>query len=175
MFCTNCGNAVEPHARFCSKCGKEITSAAAAPAMGTAEPKVRKQHDMGMHLHILGWTFVAFGILLGLAGIAIIFAGQIIPHTAMHLPDFPPMLFHFAGWISALAGLTTIALGAGVAAAGAGLFQYRSWARILAIIMAVFLLLKFPVGTAIAIYAFWVLFSQEGQEYYKAHAVSTMA
>ena len=31
-----------------------------------------------------------------------------------------------------------------------------------------------PIGTAIAVYAFWVLFSQEGQEYYKARSASTM-
>ena len=41
--------------------------------------------------------------------------------------------------------------------------------------MAILLLFKFPIGTAIAIYAFWVLFSQEGQEYYKTRAASTMA
>jgi hypothetical protein len=46
---------------------------------------------------------------------------------------------------------------------------------VLAIIMAIFMLFKFPVGTAIAVYAFWVLFSHEGQEYYKTRAASTMA
>jgi hypothetical protein len=45
--------------------------------------------------------------------------------------------------------------------------QYRSWGRMLAIIMAVLLLFHFPIGTAFAIYAFWVLFSQEGQEHYQ--------
>ena len=82
---------------------------------------------------------------------------------------------HFAGWISAVIGLTTLALAAGVTAAGAGLLQYRSWARVLSIIMSIFLLFKFPVGTAIGVYGLWVLFSQEGQEYYKARAASTMA
>jgi hypothetical protein len=174
MFCTNCGNAVEDHARFCSKCGKEITPAATAAAV--VEPRPKKQHDMGMHVNILGWTFVGFGILLGLFGIMMIFAGQIIPRLPIHWPaDFPFMLLHFAGWISAMIGLTTIAIAAGVAAAGAGLVQYRSWARVLAAIMAIFMLFKFPIGTAIAIYAFWVLFSHEGQEYYKTHAAGTMA
>jgi hypothetical protein len=131
---------------------------------------------MAMHVNILGWTFVALGVVLGLFGLAVIFAGQIIPNLPIHWPGHVPfMMLHFAGWVSAVVGFTAIALAAGVAAAGAGLVQYRSWARILAAIMAIFLLFKFPIGTAIAIYAFWVLFSHEGEEYYKTHAASTMA
>ena len=166
MFCTNCGNTTETHARFCSKCGKEIV----------AEPAAKKQHNMEMHVNILGWTFMGFGGLLGLLGIVIVFAGQIIPRMPIPWPpDFPVMLLHFAGFVTGVIGLTTIALAAGVAAAGAGLVQYRSWARVLAAVMSVFLLFKFPLGTAIAIYAYWVLFSQEGGQYYKTHAAGTMA
>src|SRR5689334_11884337 len=104
MFCTKCGNTVEAHARFCSKCGMEIV----------AEPAAKKQHNMGMHVNILGWIFIGFGVLLGLAGIAIIFAGQIVPRMPIPWPaDFPMMLLHFAGWITGVIGLTTIALAAG--------------------------------------------------------------
>jgi zinc-ribbon domain len=168
MFCTNCGNEVEQYARFCSKCGREVV-----PAV-QAQPKQR--HDMSMHINILGWLFVGCGVLFGLLGIMMIFAGQIIEHLPIVWPaDFPFTMAHFAGWLSAVVGLTTIGLAAGVAAAGAGLLQYKSWARVVSIIMAIFLLFKFPVGTAIAVYAFWVLFSQEGQEYYRTRAASTMA
>jgi hypothetical protein len=167
MFCTDCGNDVEQHARFCSKCGREVV-----PAV----PAQQKQHDMKMHINILGWLFVGCGVLLGLLGVTMIFAGQIIGHLPVSWPaEFPFTMAHFAGWISAVIGLTTLALAAGVAAAGAGLLQYRSWARVLSIIMSIFLLFKFPVGTAIGVYGLWVLFSQEGQEYYKARAASTMA
>ena len=168
MFCTNCGNEVEQVARFCSKCGREVTPPAQAP--------VRQQHDMNMHINILGWLFVGSAILTGLLGMMMIFAGQIIERLPIAWPaDFPFQMTHLAGWLSAVVGLTTIALAAAFAAAGAGLLQYRSWARVLAIIMAIFLLFKFPIGTAIAVYAFWVLFSHEGQEYYKTRAASTMA
>ena len=81
---------------------------------------------------------------------------------------------HFIAWITTMVGMGAMALAAGVAAAGVGLLQYRTWARVLAVIMAVFMLFHFPIGTAIAAYAFWVLFSQEGQEYYKARSASTM-
>jgi hypothetical protein len=40
--------------------------------------------------------------------------------------------------------------------------------------MAVLLLFHFPIGTVIAIYAFWVLFSEEGQQYYKSRSEAAM-
>jgi hypothetical protein len=83
----------------------------------------------------------------------------------------PPLV----SWITAVIGLGIMTLAAATAAAGVGLVQYRSWARIFAIIMAVLLVFNFPVGTVIAVYAFWVLFSKEGQQYYKSRSESTMA
>ncbi len=171
MFCTNCGNEVEEVARFCSKCGREIVAAVQAPPQ-------KQPHDMNMHINILGWLFVGSGILFGLLGMMMMFAGQIIqrlPLIAPLPPDFPAPMAHFAGWVAGLIGLIVIAIGGGVAAAGVGLLQYKSWGRVLAVIMAILMLFKFPIGTAIAIYAFWGLFSHEGQEYYKARAASTMA
>src|SRR5215475_8446296 len=111
MFCTNCGSAVEPHARFCSKCGKEIGSAASVASPVEMAPK--KQHDMGMHVNVLGWTFMSLGALVGLAGIAIIFAGQIVPRMPIPWPpEFPMMLLRLAGWITGVIGVATIAIAA---------------------------------------------------------------
>ena len=62
-----------------------------------------------------------------------------------------------------------------MAAGGIGLLQYRSWGRVVAIVMAVLLVFNFfPVGLILAIYAFWVLFSQEGQEHYKTRSAATV-
>ena len=57
MFCTQCRNEVEQHARFCSKCGQEIE--ASAPTIPPAGPSLqvqqqKKQHDMDMHINVLG-------------------------------------------------------------------------------------------------------------------------
>ena len=170
MFCTNCGNDVEEVARFCSKCGREVVAAVQTPQ--------KQAHDMSMHVNILGWLFVGCGILFGLLGFMMIFAGQLLqrlPLVAPVPPDFPAPMAHFAGWVAGVVGLFVIAMGGGAAAAGAGLLQNKSWWRVLAIIMAILMLFKFPIGTAVGIYALWVLFSHEGQEYYKARAASTMA
>jgi hypothetical protein len=45
--------------------------------------------------------------------------------------------------------------------AGIGLLRFKSWARILAIVLAILNLLAFPIGTAIGVYALWVLFNKD--------------
>jgi hypothetical protein len=175
MFCTQCGNEVEQHAQFCSKCGQAVTAKAAAAAPAPATTAQKKPHDMDMHINILGWLLVGCGILTGMFALMILFAGQVIRHLPIPFPpDVPIGIPHFVGWITSVVGLGSMALAAGVAASGIGLLQYRSWARVLAIIMAVFLLFHFPIGTVVGIYAFWVLFSREGQEYYNTRSASTM-
>jgi hypothetical protein len=173
MFCTYCGNEIPQQARFCSKCGRESSPPDQA---GTAVQ--RQQHDMNMHFSILGWLFIGSGVLTGIGALGVLFAGEIIRHAVRFRffpPDVPAGMPVFVGWIAGVIGLCLAAIAAGVVAAGVGLLQYRDWARTLAIIMAVLLLFHFPIGTAVAIYALWVLFSQEGQEYYKARSAGTMA
>ena len=171
MFCTQCGSEIEQHARFCSKCGHESSSAVAIPPV----PVKKTEHDMAMHINILGWLLVGSAILTAIGGMIVLFASQIIRHLPADVTQgmgngIPP----FVVWITSVVGLGIIAIAAGIAAAGVGLLQYKSWARVLAIIMAVLLVFHFPIGTVIAIYAFWVLFSEEGQQYYKSRSESTM-
>ena len=169
MFCTQCGNEVEQHARFCSKCGHEAGALTATTTTALVAPK--KARDMDMHVNILGWLLVGNAILTGVLALLILFAGQVVRHLPIPIPPGMP---HFIGWITTVIGLGAAALAAGIAAAGVGLLQYRSWARVMAVVMAVFLLFHFPIGTVIGVYAFWVLFSKEGQEYYNARSASTM-
>jgi hypothetical protein len=172
MFCAQCGAENPQQARFCSKCGRETLPAEQA---GTTVPK--SQHDMSMHVNILGWLLIGSGVLTGIGALAVLFAGGIVRHAfrlGFFPPDVPVGMSGFVGWIASVIGLCLAAVAAGVAAAGVGLLQYRDWARTLAIVMAVLLLFHFPIGTAVAIYAFWVLFSKEGQEYYKARSTGTM-
>jgi hypothetical protein len=181
MFCTNCGNEIEPQANFCSKCGASIAGAAPGPppppaqAPGPAPRVPRVQRDMQMHVTILAWLFIGSGILTGLVAFVLILIGQIVTHAPFPVPpDVPPGMPHFASWVLAMIGLGMLALAAGTAAAGVGLLQYRNWGRTLTIIMSVFMLFSFPIGTAIGVYGFWVLFSQEGREFYKSRATDTM-
>jgi hypothetical protein len=45
--------------------------------------------------------------------------------------------------------------------AGVGLLQMRPWARILGIVVAILNLIHIPFGTAIGIYALWVLLNKD--------------
>jgi len=45
--------------------------------------------------------------------------------------------------------------------AGVGLLKRRNWARVLALVLSIFDLLAFPVGTLIAVYSIWVLAQRE--------------
>src|SRR5437870_582835 len=140
MFCTQCGNEVEQHAQFCSKCGQAVTAAAAAAVQTPPPTAQKKRRDMDMHINILGWLLVGSGVLTGMFALLILFAGQVVRHLPIPVPpDMPIGIPHFVGWITSVLGLAAMALAAGVSAAGVGLLQYRSWARVLAIIMAVFM------------------------------------
>jgi len=45
--------------------------------------------------------------------------------------------------------------------AGYGLLNYKSWARILSIILAILNLILFPIGTALGIYTLIIMFNEE--------------
>jgi hypothetical protein len=49
---------------------------------------------------------------------------------------------------------------------GYGLFRKRAWARILALIFSALYIWIFPLGTALAIYAWWFLHSEGGRHLY---------
>jgi hypothetical protein len=50
--------------------------------------------------------------------------------------------------------------------AGYGLLTWKSWGRILAIVVGILSLINFPLGTAVGIYTLWVLFQEEATDYF---------
>jgi hypothetical protein len=73
--------------------------------------------------------------------------------------------------IVSIIGVFTAVVAGLSAAAGIGILQYRTWGRVLALIAASVYLTKIPIGTAIGIYAFWVLLSVDGREHFRTHSV----
>jgi len=53
---------------------------------------------------------------------------------------------------------------------GYGLLRFRPWARIGGIVLAVFSLIFFPLGTVLGIYGMWVLFSAETERLFAQRA-----
>lgn len=112
---------------------------------------------MSTHIKILGWLHIILGGMSLLAAFGI-FASS-----------FLGGLFsgHLIGAIGGMIGgavLALISLLSGITglAAGVGLLQRQSWARTLAILLSIFSLIRWPIGTIIGVYGLWVLLSSEG-------------
>jgi hypothetical protein len=118
---------------------------------------------MAQHVKILGILHIVFGALgvLGALVVLAIFGGL---SALAGLSDHGP-----AGWtavpvLGAIGGFVSIlilALSLPGFIIGIGLVQFRSWARIPAIILSALDLLSVPIGTALGAYGLWVLLNGE--------------
>jgi hypothetical protein len=135
------------------------------PAVAT--PRVQR------HLQTLGvlWcVFGAFRVLSALFGYFIFRAatwhrfGGDWPFGwgGMHNPPWMALLPVFVTMTVVMAALALFA--------GYSLLNRKSWGRILAIVLAVLALIKFPLGTALGIYTLWVLAPMTSAMEYEAMA-----
>ncbi|NLG50833.1 MAG: hypothetical protein GX552_12065 [Chloroflexi bacterium] len=112
------------------------------------------------HAKILGWLFIimhALGLVIGgfvfllLAGIGVV-SGE-------------PEALGVLGLVGLFVALVTAVLSIPGLLAGYGLLKRTSWGRILAIIIGILNLPSFPFGTALGVYALYIMF-QDGAEAY---------
>ena len=119
------------------------------------------QKGVGQHVPILGWLYiVSNAIFLLIGGLVFFFlvgigvatgdgeAAAILGVTGVFVMGIM-MLFAVPGVV-----------------AGYGLLKGKNWGRILALIVAAFSLLNFPIGTAISLYTFWVLLQEDANVYF---------
>jgi hypothetical protein len=104
---------------------------------------------MQTNIKVLAWLHVILGImgmLIGCVIVVIMLSAGLISgdNEAMGILTIISMFG---------IGLTLL-LSAPTVVAGIGLLQYRSWARVLALILALFNLFAFPHGTVFGIYTF---------------------
>jgi hypothetical protein len=111
---------------------------------------------MESHVKISGWLWIVNGVL-GILGAlclaAAISGGGLISQDETAIIS--------TSIVSACVGGTIIIGSIFDLIAGIGLVKFKSWARILAIILAILNLLAFPIGTALGIYTLWVMFNQD--------------
>lgn len=171
MYCSGCGQALAQGQPFCLNCGRPV-----APMPPVAPPPVPGfQIQLDSYagkikaLGILWFVYAGLSLLAGIAGLAVmraIFFGGFGPwmHPWMHGPHPPtwffPAIVPFI-WIF-------LVLRAGLAiAAGWGLLEHAQWGRIVAIIAAIFSLIKFPLGTALGIFTLVVLLGYQNTRLYE--------
>lgn len=102
---------------------------------------------MQTNVKVLGWLHIVLGILgllIGCFVIAIIMSAGLFSgdRTAMGILTI----------IGTLGVALTLVLSAPGIVAGIGLLQFRSWARVLALVLAFFNLLAVPHGTVFGVY-----------------------
>lgn len=116
---------------------------------------------MKAHLRAVGvidlLTGVFFTVMGVLVSLGVLLFGPWINGAA---------LWQQEGGIIALAIMLSVsgvflALGVPSLMAGIGLLNHKSWARVLAIVLAIVALTSFPIGTAAGIYVLWVLTQKE--------------
>lgn len=177
MYCTNCGIDPGESAKFCSSCGKSL-------ADGTVGAPV-KSRDWDLHVNVLGWLVIAHAALVGVLGLIIMFAGQIITNLALNNPRLlenanpnnvpPPEVFTILPRVSFLIGVIFLIIALPSIIAGVGLLQYRTWGRALTLVLSFLRVLEFPFGTVTAFYSFWILLSQDGKRFYNEKAARVEA
>ena len=105
---------------------------------------------MNTHVKVIGWLWIANGVVSILMVVfGLIIANVYIPGQQESILVTSGVLCFFIPGIAA------------DFAAGLGLLQYKSWARILAIILGIINLLLFPIGTALGIYTLVIMFNEE--------------
>jgi len=125
---------------------------------------------MEQHVKILSVLFIIFGILGLVAALAFFVLGAGTAATILS-QDQSSEAQVGAAWAGGC--ITFIAALFGIIAipsiiAGWGLSKRKSWARILAIILAILSLPHIPIGTAIGVYALVILFNPEAKALFAA-------
>lgn len=167
MFCSVCGQALEPGQGFCPKCGRP--SAPPIPSVPGMEFQLENYAGKVKALATVWFIYAALSLVLGIAGLT--FAHAFFSHFGMwgnqHWGDgsMPPMwlgpaIFHLI-WV-VLLGRAALAL-----VAGWGLLEHTQWGRIVAIVAAVLSLLKFPFGTALGVWTLVMLLGYRNATLYE--------
>ena len=116
---------------------------------------------MNTNVKVVGWLWIANGalsILMLFIGLLVINWPGLIPNARdSFLASFGALCFFLPGVIAYIL-------------AGFGLLKYKSWARILAIILAILNLILFPIGTALGIYTLVIMFNDEAEALFRGES-----
>ncbi len=167
MFCSGCGQAMEPGQPFCPKCGRPL--APSVPPIPGLEFQLESYGGKIRLLSIFWFVYAGLSLLLGLAGLTFaktFMSGGFGPwghspwmHGPMPPDWFGPAIIHLI-WVM-------LVVRAGLAvAAGWGLIEHAQWGRLVAIVAAILCLLKFPFGTALGIWTLAMLLGYRNSSLY---------
>jgi hypothetical protein len=125
---------------------------------------------MREHVKILGILNIVMGSLTALGGLVVLLAtGSIASLIVMGLQDSgdadgAKFAAPIVGVVGSIIGIFLLALALPAILGGWGLLNYRSWSRVLMIVISGLSLLHFPIGTALGIYGLWVLLNEQTRQ-----------
>jgi hypothetical protein len=159
MYCSGCGLELASGQMACSRCGRTV--AAPAPAIPGYELQLHNFASQIRALSVVWYVYAGISLILGMLGLALANAA-LTGHMGAWLHgmgtggDFPfgPM---FGVAILRFAWIYLVLRIAIAVAAGWGLYEHAPWGRTIAIVAAVINIIKFPFGTAVAIWTLIML------------------
>jgi hypothetical protein len=120
---------------------------------------------MGSHVDFVGVLFIVWGLLTTLVGVSTLALG--VGAVALITSTSRGGAGGFAAGVTAavFTALAIIAIlwGAAHVVVGVPLRRHRPWARLMALMLGSVDLLLLPYGTALGVYALWVLLNEEGK------------
>lgn len=171
MYCDRCGTSLTSSAQFCSSCGKPVVRGPIASAPSATRSQA--QGRVHQHLHALAALWFVNGILRLLAvGWLMVFRTIFFPFMRGWGGPVVWPFGHVRGLDSFLSrGLFSLGIFLGFFGLlhlllAWGLFERQPWARVLGLLLGFLALLRFPLGTALAIYTLWVLLPEESSREY---------
>ncbi len=130
----------------------ESSQASAARIDPAAERNIRQ------HIKILGVMFIVWGALSVLFGI-----GFFLFLVGIGTATGDGQVIAILSIVATVIGSLCLITGIPEIITGWALLEHKSWSRWLTIVMAILNLLDMPFGTALGIYALWVLFKPESE------------
>jgi len=123
-----------------------------------------EKRNMKQHVSFVGALHIGFGIL-GLLGALAIYISFKFAFGFVEDDPLAQKILSFTGGSLSLIILFFSSLGI---IGGAALFSYKSWARILVMIVSAINCINIPIGTAKGVYSIWVLMQPETIELFEA-------
>jgi hypothetical protein len=120
------------------------------------------------HVKVLAWFNVALGLIGILAGFALFGGAMVVTEVFQYAVEDAGIPAGVLQLIMVVVTGIVILLTLPCLVLGYGLINLRPWARVLGIVLAALNLLNFPLGTAVSLYAFWVLLKPETEALFKA-------
>ena len=113
---------------------------------------------MELHIKVLGILYIISGILATFGGTLIILLFTVIGIAASEVRALPILAV-----LAIVLGSILLVIGVAKLICGWGLLARKKWSRVFGIIMAIISLINIPFGTALGIYALWILFNPESE------------